>query len=117
MRCRYLLLLLCACTPLRPATRAELASRDLTVRGDNAAAVAGALRDQGFHVVDHAPYRGELELTVEGLHATLRSDSFWCADADGSDAAAIARSLAASPNVASFIRNGSLPQQVNFTGN
>ena len=116
LRRLLLLLLLCACAPPHPATRGELASRELTVRGDNAAEVAQALRDLGFHVVAHSPYRGELELTVKGHFATLRSDSFWCADADGSDAAAIARSLAASPNVASFIRNGSLPQQANFTG-
>ena len=114
MRRLPLLLLLSACAPLNPATRSELASRDLTVRGDGALDVARALRQQGFTVVGHPPYRGELELTVVGHHATLRSDDFWVADAEGEDAASIARSLAASPNVASFIRNGSLPQQMNL---
>ena len=110
-----LLLLVCACAPMRPATRVELASRDLTVRGDGAAAVARALRDQGFTVVDHTPYRGELELIVSSKGATLRSDGFWVEDVQGDDAAAIARGLATSPNVASFIRNSGLPQQLNLT--
>lgn len=113
MRRLPLLLLLLACAPLRPATRAELLSRDLTVRGGDD--VARALREAGFRVVAHAPYRGELELTVEGTRGTLRSDGLWVADVEGESPQALAAALARAPEVASFIRNNGLPQQQPFT--
>jgi hypothetical protein len=99
-----------------PATRAELAAYELTVRGPPG--LARAFSDLGFRVVDHPPYHLQLEVTLtrEGdqLVATLRSDGFFVDEALGSSLDALARTLAVSARVAEFIRNSGLPQQLAF---
>jgi len=96
-----------------PATGAELAVYQLTVRGPPE--FAQALAAQGFRVVDHDPHKGQLEvfLTREGarLVATLRSDDWFVDEALGPSYEALARTLAVSERVAEFIRNSGLPQQ------
>lgn len=120
---RLCLLLSClACAPAahwparaadHPASRAELAAYELTVNGPPA--FARALGSLGFHLVDHPPYHGQLEVTLarEGDHlvATLRSDGFFVDEAVGGPEDALARTLAVSDRVAAFIRNSGLPQQ------
>lgn len=71
-----------------------------------------ALAAQGFRVVEHEPYKGDLllELAPDGV-ATLRSDGFFVDEATGGDFQAIARQLAVSQRVADFIRNSGLPPQ------
>ena len=96
-----------------PATRAELAAYELTVRGPPE--FARALEDLGFRVVDHPPYHRQLEVTLtrEGdqLVATLRSDDWFVDEALGTSPEALARTLAGSERVVEFIRNSGLPQQ------
>jgi hypothetical protein len=95
-----------------PATRAELQSYELTATDPE---LAGALSEQGFRVVQHPPYKGELEaaLTREDaqLVATLTSDGLFVDEAVGSSPAGLAATLARSARVAEFIRNSGLPQQ------
>jgi hypothetical protein len=99
-----------------PATLAELAAYELTVRGPPE--LARALSDLGFRVVDHPPHHLQLEVTLtrEGdqLVATLRSDDWFVDEALGSSPEALARTLAVSARVAEFIRNSGLPQQHDF---
>jgi hypothetical protein len=108
----------------RPLNPAELASRSVTVSGDNAElrdAFAQALMSDGFHVVSHAPYHEELEVTVSTQGpmaiATLRSDGFFVDEerATGNDTAALAKALARSSAIADFVRNSGLPQQTNLS--
>lgn len=101
-----------------PATRRELAAYELTVQAPSAeerAAFAKALAAQGFDVVDHPPYRLQLEVTLTheppSLVATLRSDGFFVDEAVGDGVEALSRTLAVSQRVADFIRNSGLPQQ------
>ncbi len=101
-----------------PATRRELAAYELTVLAptvEERAAFARALADLGFDVVDHPPYRMQLEVTLTheapSLVATLRSDGFFVDEAVGTDLEALAKTLAVSQRVADFIRNSGLPQQ------
>ena len=108
--------------PARPAehppTRSELAFYEMTVRAADPAEraeFAQALKVHGFNVVDHDPWKGQLEvlLTREDhtLVATLRSDGWFVDEAVGGDVDALARTLALSQRVADFIRNSGLPQQ------
>jgi hypothetical protein len=96
-----------------PATRAELASYELTVRGPPQ--FAAAMAEQGFHVVDHPPYNRQLEVTLEregnALVATLRSDGWFVDEALAANIYDAASTLAVSARVAEFIRNSGLPQQ------
>jgi len=101
-----------------PPTRAELAFYELTVKVPDPSertAFARALAARGFNVVDHEPYKGQLEavLTHEdhALVATLRSDGWFVDEAVGTDLDALAETLAVSQRVADFIRNSGLPQQ------
>jgi hypothetical protein len=121
------LALACACAaqghwPPRPAespaTRRELAAYELTVQAaspEERAAFALALATQGFDVVEHPPYRLQLEVTLthEGpsLVATLRSDGFFVDEAVGEDVETLARTLAVSERVKDFIHNSGVPQQ------
>ena len=127
MKASFALLFACGCAmpahwPARPAehpaTRRELAAYELTVVAPTAgqrAAFARALADLGFDVVDHPPYRLQLEVTLthEGptLVATLRSDGFFVDEAVGAEVEGLAKTLAVSERVAEFIRNSGLPQQ------
>ena len=101
-----------------PPTRAELAAYELTVKAVDPAeqaAFAQALAAQGFKVVDHEPYRLQLEATLthedETLVATLQSDGWFVDEAVGTNLEALAKTLAVSQRVADFIRNSGLPQQ------
>ena len=101
-----------------PPTRRELAAYELTVQAPSPgqrAAFAGALSALGFDVVDHPPYRLQLEVTLthedSSLVATLRSDGFFVDEAVGGDVESLAKTLSLSQRVADFIRNSGLPQQ------
>ncbi len=101
-----------------PPTRAELAAYELTVKAVDPAehaAFGQALAARGFKVVDHEPYRLQLEVTLthedETLVATLQSDGWFVDEAVGKNLQAIAETLAVSQRVADFIRNSGLPQQ------
>jgi len=102
----------------QPATRAELAAYELTVVAKAPAERADFARELsslGFDVVDHPPYRLQLEVTLtredSTLVATLRSDGFFVDEAVGADLASLAKTLSVSQRVADFIRNSGLPQQ------
>lgn len=118
----------------KPLTRSELSSRYLSIadQGDDPAlhaAFVRALASEGFTVVAHPPYHGDLEVTLAIARApggavavaTLRSDGFFVDEAralfDGSDSApsALARTLAVSQGTAEFVRNSGTPQQQNFS--
>jgi hypothetical protein len=101
-----------------PPTRAELAFYELTVKAadpSERAAFARALAARGFNVVDHEPYKGQLEAVLTHkdhvLVAALRSDGWFVDEALGTDVGALAETLALSQRVADFIRNSGLPQQ------
>lgn len=117
----------------RPLTRREIGSRDLSVVDDGAEgglaeAFAVALAQQGFRIVNHPAYHGELEVSLATQRspqgpvavATLRSDGFFVDEArahlDRGDAAAawLAKTLAISERMAEFVRNSGTPEQVNL---
>jgi hypothetical protein len=117
----------------RPLTLREMGSRDLTVtdgggEGELTTAFAQALAGEGFKVVDRAPYRGELEVTLTTYRtragpvsiATVRTDGFFVEEArvpaDRGEGAAIwlAKTLAMSQRMADYVRNGGVPQQSLF---
>ena len=119
----------------RPLTHRELASRGLTVtpkvvEPTFAAAFAQALDREGFQVVDHPAYRGDLDVTVTTRRgragpvtvAVARSDGFFVEEArvpgEGGEAAAawLAKTLSTSQRMADFIRNSGLPQQTGLGG-
>jgi hypothetical protein len=97
----------------RPVSRVELASCRVTVSG--AEPLAGDLREalaqQGFTVVAHPPYQGDLELRVAMGVATLTSDEFFVEEVRAPDARSMAEALAASKRVADFVRNSGTVQQ------
>ena len=104
----------------RPPTPKELAYYEVTVRApsaDEQAAFKQALAARGFTVVDHAPYKGQLEVTLTHepgtLVATLRSDDWFVDEALGPDVETIVETLAVSQRLTDFIRNSGLPQQKN----
>lgn len=128
----------------RPLTRAELSSRLVSLAPAEPSesfarqahelrvALAPALAAEGFTVVAHPPYAGDLEVRLRvlqdaaGLHATatLRSDGFFVDEADvaiAADgraqevAAALARTLAASFGMADFVRHSGVPAQTLFS--
>jgi len=123
--CLLLAILACARQahwPPRPAkdppTSKELAFYELTVKAadpEERDAFAGSLSARGFNVVEHEPYKGQLEVTLtqenETLVATLRSDDWFVDEALGPDVDALTDTLAVSQRVADFIRNSGLPQQ------
>ena len=88
---------------------------ELTVRGPPE--FSRAMAGEGFRVVEHDPYKGQLEaiLTREGDQevVTLRSDGWFVDEAVGGSPEELARTLAVSQRVADFIRNSGLPQQQN----
>ena len=122
-----LLLAIVACArqahwPARPAknppTSKELAFYELTVKAADPSdrnAFARSLSARGFNVVDHEPYKGQLEVTLthedQTLVSTLRSDGFFVDEALGPDVDSLTETLAVSQRVADFIRNSGLPQQ------
>jgi hypothetical protein len=95
-----------------PATRAELQAYEVTATDP---ALGGALAAQGFRVVRHPPYKGELEAVLSRedarLVATLTSDGLFVDEAVGSSPDELAATLARSERIAEFIRNSGLPQQ------
>ncbi len=126
----------------KPLSRTELGARLVSVapaarvqaaaRGEEAGswrlAVVKALTDEGFTVVPHAPYRGDLEVTVTldagATVATLRTDGFFVdqaevpwpsAEEQAAAAAKLARTLAVSDGMADFFRNSGVPAQTQFT--
>jgi hypothetical protein len=127
MRAALPLLLASACAMPRhwppkpaehPATRGELGAYELTVQAPSAeerAAFTRALSALGFDVVDHPPYRRQLEVTLTheppALVATLRSDGFFVDEAVGDTVEDLARTLAVSERVKDFIHNSGVPQQ------
>ena len=101
-----------------PPTRTELQIYELTVRAPSAeerARFPEALRSRGFTVVDHEPFKGQLEVTLtheaDSLVATLRSDGWFVDEAVGKDVESLAATLAISQRLTDFIRNSGLPQQ------
>ena len=118
----------------KPLNARELGSRDLTVVDSGADpsladAFAQALESDGFKVVAHPAYHGELEVTLttertrqgQVAVATLRSDGFFVEEAraplDRNDATAawLAKTLAVSSGMADFVRNNGTPQQAPFS--
>jgi hypothetical protein len=120
MRPLAILLLLCACNvgtwksvrAERPATRGELAAYPVTVADP---ALREPMARAGFNVVTRPPYKGDLELTIVGQVATLRSDGFFVDEVSG-DPEAIAQALAVSSRVAEFIRNSGTVEQRQMPG-
>jgi len=119
----------------KPLSRAELSSRKVSILDQTSdpslrTAFARALAREGFTVVPHAPYHGDLEVTLSVVRtsagtvatATLRSDGFFVDEAHSlvvgiDDAAdALARTLAVSERTAEFVRNSGTPQQRDATG-
>jgi hypothetical protein len=110
----------------RPLARTELGIHPVTV--DPAPeplrdAVVQTLKDKGFRVVDHPPYRGDLKLVLavngDRAVATLRSDDFFVDEAETElldpekAAAALVDSLAVSEGLAFYMRfNGTPAQQM-----
>jgi hypothetical protein len=123
--CLLLAILACARQahwPPRPAkdppTSKELAFYELTVKAadpEERNAFAESLSSRGFTVVEHEPYKGQLDVTLteehETLVATLRSDGWFVDEALGPDVDALTETLAVSQRVTDFIRNSGLPQQ------
>ena len=92
----------------KPATAAELAAWPVSVHDP---ALAAEFERAGFKVVERPPYKGELELRLQGGVYTLRSDGFFVDEAVGPDVGSLAGTLARSARVKEFCQNSGLPQQ------
>jgi hypothetical protein len=120
MRPVAILLLFCACNAgpwksvraEKPATRGELAAYPVTVADP---ALREPMARAGFNVVTRPPYKGDLELTIVGQVATLRSDGFFVDEVSG-DPEAIAQAFAVSSRVAEFIRYSGTVEQREMPG-
>jgi hypothetical protein len=95
-------------TAENPVSPRELSYLRTTVYGPQELAVAMA--QQGFDVVSHAPYKGDLALVYEDGVGTLRSDGFFVDEVRG-DPNQVALQLAHSQRVADFVRNSGTVQQ------
>lgn len=91
----------------KPATPAELAAYPVSVADP---ALRAAMERAGFVAVARPAYSFELELTMEGAVATLRSGGYFVDEVRG-DAAAIAQALRVSERVAEFVRNSGTVEQ------
>jgi hypothetical protein len=116
-----ILAILAACTAgqweseraTHPATDAELAACRVTVEA------AEPLRDElnralaleGFTVVDHPPYKGDLLLRAAPGIGNLTSDDFFVDEVRAPDAQGLSEALARSRRVAEFVRNSGTVQQ------
>jgi len=89
----------------KPATAAELEAWPLSV---SEPALVAEFERAGFKVVQRPPYKGDLQLRVQGGVYTLRSDGFFVDEVSGPDAAS---RLAHSRRVAEFVRNSGTVQQ------
>jgi hypothetical protein len=122
MRWLILLALSCACAagqwesaPAdRPASPRELSFLRVTVIGPPA--LAEALTQQGFAVVSHRPFDGDLELVFANGVATLRSDGYFIDELHGDDPVKLAAQLARSARVAAFVRDSGTVEQRNSPG-
>jgi hypothetical protein len=116
-----ILAILAACTTTgweseraaRPATDTELAACRVTVEaaeplGDE---LRRALAMEGFTVVDHAPYKGDLLLRAAPGVGQLTSDGFFVDEVRASDAQGLSQGLAQSRRVAEFVRNSGTVEQ------
>lgn len=122
-RVAMMALALMACAPGRwesqrarhPASKAELASCRVTIIADEplGSELRQALAQQGFGVVEHAAWHGDLELRAAPGIATLRSDDFFVDQVRAPDAAGMAEALAASRRVRDFVRNSGTVEQRN----
>jgi hypothetical protein len=122
MRWLILLALSCACTAGHwesvpsdhPATPHELSFLRLTVIGPPA--LAEALTQQGFAVVSHRPFDGDLELVFANGVAILRSDGYFIDELHGDDPRKLAEELAHSSRVAAFVRDSGTVEQRSSPG-
>jgi hypothetical protein len=92
-----------------PISRRELASLRMTVIGSDA--LAEALAQQGFTVVDHPAWRGDLELRFVSGVATIRSDWYFVDQVRGDDPRRLAERIARSQRIAEFLRNSGTIEQ------
>ena len=117
MRASAALLLVYACGVGRwesvpaehPVSRHELSFLRVTVFGPPA--LAQAMAEAGFHVVDHPAWHEDLELHYAGRIATLSSDGYFVDEIRGDDPREIAQRLARSKRVADFVRDSGTVQQ------
>src|SRR5450432_3933548 len=93
----------------RPASPRELSFLRVTVIGPPA--LAEAMTQQGFAVVSHKPFDGDLQLTFANGVATLRSDGYFIDELHGDDPQKLAEQLAHSSRVAAFVRNSGTVEQ------
>jgi hypothetical protein len=114
---------LLACAPGRwesprarhPASKDELASCRVTIVADEPLRdeLKQALARQGFGVVEHPAWHGDLELKAAPGLAVLRSDDFFVDQVRAPDAAGMAQALAMSRRVRDFVRDSGTVEQRN----
>ena len=116
-----ILAILAACTTTRweserathPTTDAERAACTVTVEaaeplGDE---LRRALALEGFTVVDHPPYKGDLLLRASPGVGRLTSDGFFVDEVRAADAQGLSEALAQSRRVAEFVRDSGTVEQ------
>jgi hypothetical protein len=115
------LAILAACTATQweskrathPATEAELAACRVTVEAEEPLRdeLNRALAVEGFTVVDHPPYKGDLLLRASPGVGKLTSDDFFVDEVRAPDAQGLSEALARSRRVAEFVRDSGTVQQ------
>jgi hypothetical protein len=118
----FLLALSCACAigqwqsvpAEHPVSRAELSYLRVTVIGS--AELAEALARQGFVVVEHPAWHGDLQLRFENGVAHLTSDGYFVDELRGEDQEQLAERIARSRRIAEFVRNSGTVEQRSVPG-
>jgi hypothetical protein len=93
----------------RPASHAELAALRITVIGPPE--LADAFAAQGFNVVQHAPFHGDLLARFFDGVLKVTSDGHFVDQVRGGDLRQLAEAIARSDRMAWFVRNSGTVEQ------
>ncbi|HEX4384955.1 MAG TPA: hypothetical protein VH083_18480 [Myxococcales bacterium] len=98
----------------QPASRRELSLLRITVVGSPQ--LGEALQQQGFEVVPHPPFRGDLLARYEDGVTKVSSDGYFVDELRGGDPQKLAERIAKSERIAQFVRNSGTVEQRSVPG-
>jgi hypothetical protein len=97
-----------------PASRHELSLLRITVVGSQE--LGQALQEEGFEVVQHPPFHGDLLARYQGGVTKLSSDGYFVDELRGDDPRQLAGRIAKSERLAQFVRNSGTVEQRSAPG-